>query len=138
LNRSRSPSHNRTRRSPPSASGGGGGGGRRQPNEAHRENPIPSACLGVFGLSQYTTERDLKGLFEILKNKQIFCVYYFLDMFYKFGRVKNIQVVIDKKTNKSRGFGFVYFEEVESATRVRKKKRVIFLLTIYYCRLKKL
>jgi transformer-2 protein len=41
-----------------------------------------------------------------------------LELFYKFGRVRDIQIVIDKKTNKSRGFGFVYFEEVESATRV--------------------
>jgi RNA recognition motif-containing protein len=32
--------------------------------------------------------------------------------------MKDVQIVIDKKTNKSRGFGFVYFEEVESATRV--------------------
>jgi hypothetical protein len=56
LNSSRSPSHHRPRRSPASASSS-----RRQPNEAHRENPIPSAVLGVFGLSQYTTERDLKG-----------------------------------------------------------------------------
>ena len=56
--------------------------------------------LGVFGLSQYTTERDLR------------------DMFGKYGRIKDIQVVIDKKTNKSRGFGFIYYDEVESAVRV--------------------
>jgi transformer-2 protein len=95
---SRSPSHHRSRRSPPSASSST----RRQPNEAHRENPIPSAVLGVFGLSQYTTERDLK------------------DLFHKFGRIKDVQIVIDKKTNKSRGFGFVYFEEIESATRAKE------------------
>ena len=35
-----------------------------------------------------------------------------LDLFHKFGRIKDIQIVIDKKTNKSRGFGFVYFEEL--------------------------
>ncbi|CAF3923802.1 unnamed protein product [Rotaria magnacalcarata] len=93
---SRSPSRNRSRRSPSPK------GGRRPPNEVHRENPIPSAVLGVFGLSQYTTERDLK------------------DLFHKFGRVKDVQVVIDKKTNKSRGFGFVYYEEVESATRAKE------------------
>jgi len=70
---SRSPSsHNRTKRSSPN-------GGRRPPNEVHRENPIPSSVLGVFGLSQYTTERDVK------------------DLFYKFGRIKDVQVVIDKK-----------------------------------------
>ena len=42
-------------------------------------------------------------------------------MFRKFGSVKDIQIVIDKKTNKSRGFGFVYFDEVESATRVNDR-----------------
>jgi hypothetical protein len=51
---SHSPSHHRPKRSSPN--------GRRAPNEVHRENPIPSACLGVFGLSQHTGERDLKGL----------------------------------------------------------------------------
>jgi len=65
---SRSP---RTKRSSPN--------GRRPPNEVHRENPIPSAVLGVFGLSQYTTESDLKNLFH------------------KFGRIKDVQIVIDKK-----------------------------------------
>ena len=87
---SRSPSPRRSKRSSP----------RRGTNEVHRENPIPSAVLGVFGLSQYTTESDLK------------------DLFHKFGRIKDVQIVIDKKTNRSRGFGFVYFEEVEHATRV--------------------
>ncbi len=53
LNSSRSPSNHRTKRNSPN--------GRRPPSEVHRENPIPSAVLGVFGLSQYTTERDLKG-----------------------------------------------------------------------------
>jgi transformer-2 protein len=116
LNSSRSPSHHRTKRSSPS----GSNSRRPPPNEVHRENPIPSACLGVFGLSQYTTERDLKGMVIITKSflfkKNI------LDLFHKFGRTKDVQIVIDKKTNKSRGFGFVYFEEVDSATRVRKKK----------------
>ena len=42
-------------------------------------------------------------------------------MFRKFGRVKDIQIVIDKKTNKSRGFGFIYMDDIESATRVRIK-----------------
>ena len=50
---SRSPSNHRSKRSPPN--------GRRAPNEVHRENPIPSPCLGVFGLSQHTGERELKG-----------------------------------------------------------------------------
>lgn len=52
---SRSTSRNRSRRSPSPK------GGRRPQNEVHRENPIPSSVLGVFGLSQHTGERDLKG-----------------------------------------------------------------------------
>lgn len=112
LHSSRSPSNHRSKRSSP------GAGGRRPANDAHRENPIPSAVLGVFGLSQYTNERDLKGIpFDLLPS----CTPLprpFVDLFHKFGRIKDVQIVIDKKTNKSRGFGFVYFEEVESATRV--------------------
>lgn len=109
-----SPSHYRSKRSPPAA--------RSPPNEVHRENPIPSACLGVFGLSQHTTERDLKGKCnELVCGMKNFSSR--LDMFYKFGRVKDIQIVIDKKTNKSRGFGFVYFEEVDSAARVSVQRR---------------
>ncbi len=53
---------------------------------------------------------------------------FILDLFHKFGRIKNVQIVIDKKTNKSRGFGFVYFEEIESATRVIKKYKIPFFL----------
>lgn len=47
----------------------------------------------------------------------------FLEIFGKFGRIKDVQIVLDKKTNKSRGFGFVYFDEIESATRVRRNLR---------------
>jgi transformer-2 protein len=50
----------------------------------------------------------------------------FLDLFHKFGRMKDVNIVIDKKTNKSRGFGFVYFEEVESATRVWRNQKSSF------------
>ena len=117
MNSSGSPSHHRSRRSPPPSASNAN---RSPGTEIHRENPIPSSVLGVFGLSQYTTERDLKGIYlismwKIMKN------FIVLDLFHKFGRVKDVQIVIDKKTNKSRGFGFVYFEEVESATRVRNK-----------------
>ena len=119
---SRSTSRQRSRRSPPHASNSS----RRPPppppptNEIHRENPIPSSVLGVFGLSQYTTERDLKGM-DYFFHSLIISNPSFIDIFQKFGRIKDIQIVIDKKTNKSRGFGFVYFEDVESATRVSQQ-----------------
>lgn len=44
-----------------------------------RDNPKPSRCLGVFGLSVYTTENDLYNIFS------------------KYGAVDRVQVVIDAK-----------------------------------------
>ncbi|XP_054285887.1 transformer-2 protein homolog alpha-like isoform X2 [Macrosteles quadrilineatus] len=62
-----------------------------------RENPQPSRCLGVFGLSIYTTEQQLHHIFS------------------KYGPVERVQVVIDAKSGRSRGFCFVYFESHEDA-----------------------
>ncbi|XP_045772667.1 transformer-2 protein homolog alpha isoform X2 [Maniola jurtina] len=61
------------------------------------ENPTPSRCLGVFGLSLYTTEQQIHHIFS------------------KFGPVDKVQVVIDAKTGRSRGFCFVYFESQDDA-----------------------
>ncbi|XP_022838011.1 transformer-2 protein homolog alpha isoform X2 [Spodoptera litura] len=61
------------------------------------ENPTPSRCLGVFGLSLYTTEQQINHIFS------------------KYGPVDKVQVVIDAKTGRSRGFCFVYFENQEDA-----------------------
>ncbi|XP_031352375.1 transformer-2 protein homolog beta-like isoform X2 [Photinus pyralis] len=62
-----------------------------------RDNPKPSRCLGVFGLSVYTSEEELYHIFS------------------KYGPVERVQVVIDAKTGRSRGFSFVYFESSEDA-----------------------
>ncbi|KAK6620307.1 hypothetical protein RUM44_006708 [Polyplax serrata] len=62
-----------------------------------RENPQPCRCLGVFGLSVYTTEQELHHIFS------------------KYGPVERVQVVIDAKTGRSRGFAFCYFESTEDA-----------------------
>ncbi|KAM3957132.1 transformer 2 isoform 5-T5 [Aphomia sociella] len=61
------------------------------------ENPTPSRCLGVFGLSLYTTEQQINHIFS------------------KYGQVDKVQVVIDAKTGRSRGFCFVYYVNQESA-----------------------
>ncbi|XP_026488183.1 transformer-2 protein homolog alpha isoform X1 [Vanessa tameamea] len=61
------------------------------------ENPTPSRCLGVFGLSLYTTEQQIHHIFS------------------KYGPVDKVQVVIDAKTGRSRGFCFVYFESQDDA-----------------------
>uniref|UniRef100_A0A090X7N3 Putative transformer-2 protein beta gallus gallus splicing factor n=1 Tax=Ixodes ricinus TaxID=34613 RepID=A0A090X7N3_IXORI len=62
-----------------------------------RDNPNASRCLGVFGLSLYTQERDLKEVFS------------------EYGPLEDVQVVYDAQSGRSRGFSFVYFENVEDA-----------------------
>ncbi|GIY15550.1 hypothetical protein CEXT_324031 [Caerostris extrusa] len=122
-----------------SSSGGGGGGGgggsskgryssrynrspmsSRRRHVGNRDNPEPSRCLGVFGLSLYTQERELREVFG------------------KYGPIEDVQVVYDaqeKETNKriltefftliakrrSRGFAFVYFEDTDDAKMAKER-----------------
>ncbi|KAK0078825.1 hypothetical protein PV326_009106 [Microctonus aethiopoides] len=69
----------------------------RRRHVGNRDNPYPSRCLGVFGLSIYTTELQIHHIFS------------------KYGPVERVQVIIDAKTGRSRGFCFVYFESSEDA-----------------------
>lgn len=69
----------------------------RRRHVGNRDNPCPSRCLGIFGLSIYTTELQIHHIFS------------------KYGPVERVQVVIDAKTGRSRGFCFVYFESSEDA-----------------------
>ncbi|XP_068189754.1 transformer-2 protein homolog alpha isoform X2 [Antennarius striatus] len=62
-----------------------------------RANPDPSTCLGVFGLSLYTTERDLREVFS------------------RYGHLAGVKVVYDQRTGRSRGFAFIYFERLEDS-----------------------
>jgi len=55
----------------------------------------------VFGLSLYTTERELEKEFG------------------RFGTISKITVVLDGKTGRSRGFAFVTYEKVEDASAAR-------------------
>ena len=73
----------------------------RRRHEGSRDQPATNNCLGVFGLSLYTTERELDKEFS------------------KFGPIAKITVVLDGKTGRSRGFAFVTFEKVEDATEAR-------------------
>merc|ERR1719245_1412400 len=70
--------------------------GRRR-HVGSRDQPERNNCLGVFGLSLYTTERELEKEFS------------------KFGPIEKLQVVLDGKTGRSRGFGFVYYESLDDA-----------------------
>lgn len=71
--------------------------GRRNKHQVNRENPPAGRCLGIFGLSIYTQERDLK------------------DVFGKYGNIEDVQIVYDAQTGRSRGFAFVYFEDKNDA-----------------------
>uniref|UniRef100_A0A8C9CHP3 RRM domain-containing protein n=1 Tax=Phocoena sinus TaxID=42100 RepID=A0A8C9CHP3_PHOSS len=62
-----------------------------------RANPDPNTCLGVFGLSLYTTERDL------------------CEVFSRYGPLSGVNVVYDQRTGRSRGFAFVYFERIDDS-----------------------
>lgn len=121
--RSRSPrysrrySRSRSRSYSPRGGGGGrygggsGGAGPSRGRRSHSRSPMSnrrrhmgsrdapelSNCLGVFGLSLYTTERELEKEFS------------------KFGPLEKVTVVLDGKTGRSRGFAFVYYESQEDA-----------------------
>uniref|UniRef100_A0A6B2G7Y7 Transformer-2 protein homolog alpha (Trinotate prediction) n=1 Tax=Myxobolus squamalis TaxID=59785 RepID=A0A6B2G7Y7_MYXSQ len=97
--RSRTPSRSRSR-SRRSVSRGSPKSSRERFNGARVENPKPCKCLGVFGLSLYTKERDLK------------------DMFRKCGSIEECTIVYDRRTGRSRGFGFVRFKYQEDADEV--------------------
>ena len=64
----------------------------RRRHEGHRDDPQPCKCLGVFGLSLYTSERELEAEFK------------------RFGALEKVQVVLDGHTGRSRGFAFIYYE----------------------------
>ncbi|XP_055641819.1 transformer-2 protein homolog beta-like [Toxorhynchites rutilus septentrionalis] len=68
------------------------------PDRTRPVNPPPSTCLGVFGLSCYTRESDLMNIFS------------------RYGAIDKVVVVYDAQTKASRGFGFVYFQDIEGAS----------------------
>ncbi|XP_069839679.1 transformer-2 protein homolog beta isoform X1 [Dendropsophus ebraccatus] len=75
----------------------------RRRHVGNRANPDPNCCLGVFGLSLYTTERDLREVFS------------------KYGPIADVSIVYDQQSRRSRGFSFVYFENVEDAKEAKER-----------------
>lgn len=88
--RSRSGSHRRSRSRSPYRS-------RSSRHNGSNDHPKPNRCLGVFGLSIYTTERQIREIFS------------------KYGTLESVQVIFDAKTGRSRGFCFVYYENDDDA-----------------------
>ncbi|TPX76472.1 hypothetical protein CcCBS67573_g02264 [Chytriomyces confervae] len=72
---------------------------KRRISPSERPKPAPSKTLGVFGLSILTQEHDIDRLFRV------------------YGRIEKISVLKDKITGKSRGYGFITYTDVESATK---------------------
>ncbi|CAM9145146.1 unnamed protein product, partial [Lampetra planeri] len=75
----------------------------RRRHIGNRANPDPNCCLGVFGLSLYTTERDLR------------------DVFSKYGPLADVCIVYDQQSRRSRGFAFVYFENKDDAKEAKER-----------------
>ena len=61
-----------------------------------------SRVLGCFGLSQRTTEHDLRDTFE------------------RFGNIEKVMLIIDRKTGISKGYAFIYFETVNEAAAAKR------------------
>eukprot|EP01132_Coremiostelium_polycephalum_P005309 gene5309-6614_t len=80
----------------------GGGGGYDEPRNKLANTAPPCKVLGVFGLSPRTDERDLKQEFG------------------RFGRIDHVDLIMDRKTGRSKCFGFVYFENKEDAVKAKE------------------
>jgi len=78
--------------------GGRGWGRRRRGEDIH---PEPCKVLGVFGLSQATEKGDIE------------------DIFGKYGNIEHVDLILDRQTGRSKGFGFVYYESIDEATRAK-------------------
>lgn len=117
--RSRSP-HSRSHKRSRSRSYDRGGGGdyyskrgrrsrsrspmsSRRRHTGNRDDPEPSKCLGVFGLSLYTQERDLREVFS------------------RYGSLDECNIVYDRQSGRSRGFAFVYFKSIDDAIEAKDR-----------------
>ncbi|XP_037944840.1 transformer-2 sex-determining protein-like [Teleopsis dalmanni] len=63
--------------------------------------PKPNPCIGVFGLSTFTTQFKIREIFS------------------KFGKIKQIQVVTDQMSGRSKGFCFIYYGSIGDACEAR-------------------
>ncbi|KAK6165614.1 hypothetical protein SNE40_022511 [Patella caerulea] len=75
----------------------------RRRHEGNRDDPEPTATLGVFGLSLYTQERELREVFS------------------RYGTVEQVQIVYDRQSGRSRGFSFIYFKKVDDAIEAKER-----------------
>ncbi|XP_052246101.1 transformer-2 protein homolog alpha-like isoform X6 [Dreissena polymorpha] len=72
-------------------------------NCTQQDDPEPSKCLGIFGLSLYTQERDLREVFN------------------RYGELEEVNVVYDRQSGRSRGFAFIYFRSIDDAIEAKDR-----------------
>lgn len=70
---------------------------RSPASQQKRLNPEESTCLCVFNLSPMTTE------------------HYIYEFFSRICSIKNVKIIYDRMTGHSRGFAFVYFNDMQAA-----------------------
>lgn len=75
----------------------------RRRHQGNRDNPEASPCLGVFGLSLYTQERDLREVFD------------------RYGPIEECNVVYDRQSGRSRGFAFITFRNTDDAIEAKDR-----------------
>ncbi|XP_060606076.1 transformer-2 protein homolog beta-like isoform X3 [Ruditapes philippinarum] len=75
----------------------------RRRHDGNRDDPEPSKCLGVFGLSLYTQERDLREVFG------------------RYGEMEECNVVYDRQSGRSRGFAFVYYRNIDDSIEAKDR-----------------
>lgn len=66
-----------------------------------RENPYKSRVVGIFGLCPTTNEAKL------------------MEIFSPFGTIEHVSIIHDAKTGNSRGFGFIYYAQIDQASLAR-------------------
>jgi len=88
--RSRSPDYNKRR------------GSRSRSRSRSPPKTSPSKVLGLFGLSSTTRDEDLR------------------EEFARFGELERVNLIIDKRTGRSRCFGFIYFVNQDDAIKAKE------------------
>jgi len=75
----------------------------RKRHVGDRDAPPAGKCLGVFGLSLYTTEREVRDFFE------------------RYGEVHECKIVKDHSSGRSRGFAFVNMMTLSGAEDAKER-----------------
>lgn len=68
-----------------------------------KETPPANRVLGCFGLSNRTTEDVLHREFE------------------KFGKIEKVILITDRRTGQSKGYGFIYFANIDDSTKAKEE-----------------